>query len=133
MTAIPPVRPNPEKVARSPSGAAERRSPHVVAPLDDLRAEPRRLCHRSFKLPRVVVAVDPEEFEPREAPVDLVEDQPGSISVLDRGRVTAAEPGAGAAAGLEAAIRSTLLYTEGCSGTPDRGRSSIKMTAFALT
>jgi hypothetical protein len=38
-------------------------------------------------LPCVVAAVGPDEFEPREAPADLVEDQPGSIAVLDRGGV----------------------------------------------
>src|SRR6516164_6177577 len=62
-------------------------APHVVAPLDDLHAQPWHLSHRSLNLPCVVAAVGPDEFEPREAPADLVEDQPGSIAVLDRGGV----------------------------------------------
>jgi len=61
-----------------PTARQNDEAPHVVAPLDDLHAQPRRLCRRSFNLPRVVVAVGPEESEPGEAPVDLVEDQSGS-------------------------------------------------------
>jgi hypothetical protein len=40
----------------------------VVAPLDDLRAQQRHLCHRSYNLPGVVAAISPDQFEPREAP-----------------------------------------------------------------
>ena len=69
-----------EGALNHPAARQNDEAPHVVALLDDLHAQPRRLCHRSFNLPRVVVAVGPEESEPREAPVDLVEDQPGSIS-----------------------------------------------------
>src|SRR5215471_1743991 len=39
-----------------PTARQNDEAPHVVAPLNDLHAQPRRLCHRSFNLPRVVVA-----------------------------------------------------------------------------
>ncbi len=60
---------------------------HVVAPLDDLHAQQRHLCHRSVNLPRVVAAIGLDQFEPREAPSYLVEHQPGAVAILDRGRV----------------------------------------------
>src|SRR4051794_816029 len=60
---------------------------HVVAPLDDLHAQHRPLCHCSFNLPGVVAAIGPDQFEPREAAAYLVEDQPGPVAVLDRGGV----------------------------------------------
>src|SRR5271165_505897 len=59
----------------------------VVARLDDLQAQQRHLCHRSYSLPGVVAAISPDQFEPREAPAYLVEDQPGPVAVLDRGGV----------------------------------------------
>src|SRR6266478_735152 len=49
---------------------------HVVAPLDDLHAQHRHLCHRGVNLPRVVAAIGPDQFEPGEAPSYLVEHQP---------------------------------------------------------
>src|SRR5271170_3045795 len=60
---------------------------HVVAPLDDLHAQQRHLCHRRVNLPGVVAAIGPDQFEPREAPAYLVEHQPRAVAVLDRGRV----------------------------------------------
>jgi hypothetical protein len=38
-------------------------------------------------LPGIVAAINPDQFEPREAPAYLVEDQPGPVTVLDRGGV----------------------------------------------
>ena len=58
----------------------------VVAPLDDLHAPQRHLYHRSVHLPGVLAAVNSDQFEPREAPADLVEHRTGPIAVLDRGR-----------------------------------------------
>jgi hypothetical protein len=58
---------------------------HVVAPLDDLHTQQRRLCERSFNLPGVMAAIGPDQFEPRETVAYLVEDQPGLVAVLDRG------------------------------------------------
>jgi hypothetical protein len=69
------------------SKSLARRWVHVVAPLDDLHAQQRHLCHRSVNLPRVVAAIGPDQFEPREAPSYLVEHQPGAVAILDRGRV----------------------------------------------
>jgi hypothetical protein len=60
---------------------------HVVAPLDDLLAQQRYLCHRSFSLPRVLAAVGPDQFEPGKALASLVEDQPSPVAVLDCGGV----------------------------------------------
>jgi hypothetical protein len=41
-------------------------------------------CHRSFNLPRVVAAIGPDQFEPREAAAYLVEHQTGPVAVLHR-------------------------------------------------
>ena len=60
---------------------------HVVAPLDDLHAQDGHFGHRSVNLPRVVAAIGPDQFEPGEAPAYLVEDQPGTVAVLDGGGV----------------------------------------------
>ena len=51
-------RPNQEK-ARSTTPAARRddEAPHVVVALDDLDAQQRHLCHRSFNLPRVIATI----------------------------------------------------------------------------
>jgi hypothetical protein len=82
------LRPNQEKV-RSTTQRRGRTDEalHVIAPLDDLHAQQRHLCHRSVNLPCVVAAVGPDQFEPREAPSYLVEHQPGAVGILDRGRV----------------------------------------------
>jgi len=52
----------------------------VVAPLDDLHAQRRHLCHRSVNQPGVVAAISPDQFEPRVAPAYLVEDEPGPVA-----------------------------------------------------
>src|ERR1700736_463948 len=79
-------RPNQEKVRSTTQRRGRTTKPlQVVAALDDLHAQQRHLGHRSFDLPRVVAAIGPNQFEPREAPADLVEDQPGPVTVLDRG------------------------------------------------
>ena len=62
-------------------------APRVVAPLDDLHAQRRHLCHRSVDLPGVVAAIGPDQFEPREAAAYLVEDESGPVAVLYRGGV----------------------------------------------
>jgi len=46
-----------------------------VAPLDDLHAQHRHLCHGSCNLPGVVTAIGPDHFEPGQAPAYLVENQ----------------------------------------------------------
>jgi hypothetical protein len=74
--------------ARFSKSLARRRFLHVVAPLDDLHAQDGHFGHRSVNLPRVAAAIGPDQFEPGEAPADLVEDQPGTVAVLDGGGVT---------------------------------------------
>jgi class 3 adenylate cyclase len=59
----------------------------IVAPLDDLHAQPRYFCHCNFNLPRVVAAIGPDQFEPGEATAYFVEDDSGPVAVLDRGGV----------------------------------------------
>jgi Copper resistance protein B precursor (CopB) len=70
-----------------PAARQDDKTLHVVAPLDDLRAQRRHFCHRTVNLPGVVAAISPDQFEPGEAPADFVEDQAGPVAVLDRGRV----------------------------------------------
>jgi hypothetical protein len=67
-----------------PAARQDDKALHVVAPLDDLYAQQRHLCHRSFDLPRVVATIGPDQFEPRGASAYLVEDQHGPVAVLDR-------------------------------------------------
>ena len=64
------------RYARPPSGAAQRRSPHVVAPPDNLHVQQRHLCYHSFNLPPVAAAIGPDQIEPRETPADLVRASP---------------------------------------------------------
>src|SRR5271168_2023158 len=79
------LRPNQEKVRSTTQRRGKTtKALHVVAPLDDLHAQRRHLCHRSVNLPGVVAAIGPDQFEPREAPAYLVEDEPGPVAVLDR-------------------------------------------------
>ena len=66
-----------ESALDNPAARQDDEALHVVAPLDDLRAQRRHLCHRSVNLPGVVAAIGPDQFEPREAPAYLVEDEPG--------------------------------------------------------
>jgi hypothetical protein len=83
-----PVAPEPGKGALDhPTARQDDKALHIIAPLDDLHAQERHLCHRSFSLRRVVAAIGPDQFEPREAPAYLVEDQPSPVAVLDRGGV----------------------------------------------
>jgi hypothetical protein len=78
-------RPNQQKVRSThPAARQDDKALHVVAPLDDLYAQQRHLCHRSFDLPRVVATIGPDQFEPRGASAYLVEDQHGPVAVLDR-------------------------------------------------
>ena len=55
------LRPNQEK-ARSTTPAARQddEAPHVVVALDDLDAQQRHLCHRSFNLP-VIATIGPNQ------------------------------------------------------------------------
>ena len=50
----------------------------VVALLDDLHAQRRHPCHRSFSPPGVVAAIGRDRLELREAPAYFGEEQPGS-------------------------------------------------------
>ena len=81
------LRPNQESALDKPAARQDDEALHVVAPLDDLHTQRRHLCHRCVNLPGVVAAIGPDQFEPREAPAYLVEDEPGPVAVLDRGRV----------------------------------------------
>ena len=45
----------------------------AVASLDDLQAQQRHLCHRSYNLPGVVTSISPDQFKPRKAQAYLVE------------------------------------------------------------
>jgi hypothetical protein len=60
---------------------------HIVRPFDDLHAQDRHFGHSGLDLPGVVTAIGPDQFEPGKAPAYLVEDQPGTVAVLDRGGV----------------------------------------------
>jgi len=82
------LRPNQEKVrSTTPAARQHDEALHIVAPLDDRQTQPRHLCHRGVYLPRVVAAIGPDQFEPRETPADLIEHQTGPVAILDRGRV----------------------------------------------
>jgi hypothetical protein len=76
-----------ESALDNPAARQDDEALPVVAPLDDLHTQRRHLCHRSVNLPGVVAAIGPDQFEPREAPAYLVEDESGPVAVLDRGRV----------------------------------------------
>jgi len=60
---------------------------HVVAPVDDRQTQPRHSCHRRVNLPRVVAAIGPDQFKPREEAADPVEHQTGPVAILNGGRV----------------------------------------------
>src|ERR1700724_2108936 len=60
---------------------------HIIAALDDLHAQDGQFGRGRLDLPGVVAAVGPDQFEPGEAPAYLVEDQPGTVAVLEGGGV----------------------------------------------
>ena len=78
-----------ESALDHPAARQDDEALHVAAALDDLRAQRRHLWHRNINLPGSIAAIGPDQFEPREAPAYLVEDEPGPVAVLDRGRVNA--------------------------------------------
>jgi hypothetical protein len=83
-----PVTPDPgEGALDHPAARQNDEALYVVTPLDDLQVQPRHLCHRRVNLPSVVASIGPDQFEPGEAKTDLVEDQAGSVAILDFGRV----------------------------------------------
>jgi len=51
-----------KRCAWHPTAPRDDKALHVVAALDDLHAQQRCLCYRSFNLPRVVAAVGPDQF-----------------------------------------------------------------------
>ena len=62
-------RPSQEKVhSTTPAARQDDEAVHGVAPPNDLHAQRRYFCHRSFNLPRVATAIGPDRFEPRETP-----------------------------------------------------------------
>jgi hypothetical protein len=71
------VRP-PRKMTAHPAPRQDDEVLRVVGLLDDLHAQRRHPCHRSFGLPGAVAAIDPDRLELTEAPAYFVEDQPGS-------------------------------------------------------
>jgi DNA-binding transcriptional ArsR family regulator len=73
-----PVAPEPREGAHDYSAARQdNEALHVVVPLDDLQPQPWHLGYHSVNLPSVVVAIGPDQFEPRVPPVYLVESQTG--------------------------------------------------------
>ena len=65
-TPVPPQ--SGEGSLNHPAARQDDEAVHGVAPLDDLRAQRRYFCHRSFNLPRLVAAMGLDRFEPREVP-----------------------------------------------------------------
>jgi hypothetical protein len=62
-----------ESALDHPAARQDDKALPVVAPLYDPHAQPRYFCYRSFNLPRVV-AIGPDQFEPREATAHFAED-----------------------------------------------------------
>ena len=82
------LRPNREKVRSTTQRRGKMTKPFTSSLRLTISVRSwRHLCHRSVNLPGVVAAIGPDQFEPREAPAYLVEDEPGPVAVLDRGRV----------------------------------------------
>ena len=83
-----PVAPEPgEGALDHPAARQDDEALYIVAPFDDLQAQPWHHCHRSLNLPGVVATIGPDLFKPRIPPVDLVEHQTGPVAILDFGRV----------------------------------------------
>jgi len=77
-----PVSPEPgESKLDDPAAGQDDEALCVVAPLNDLHAQRRHLCHRSVNLQGIIAAISPDQFEPREVPAYLVEDQPGPVAI----------------------------------------------------
>jgi hypothetical protein len=55
----------------------------VVAALDDLKAQHRNFGDGSLDLPSIIAIIGPDEFEPREAIADLIEDEGRPVTILD--------------------------------------------------
>src|SRR5215471_8441854 len=80
----PPVAPEPgEGALDNPAARQHDKAFHVVAPFDDLQAQRGHFRHRGVNLPRAIAAISPDQFEPRESPADLVEDETGAVAVLN--------------------------------------------------
>jgi hypothetical protein len=81
------LRPNLEKVRSTTQRRGRKRSPSCRRSADDLHVQQRRPCHGSVNLPGVAAAIGPDQFEPREAVTNFIQDQASSVAVLDRGGV----------------------------------------------
>ena len=68
----------PRNMTADPAPWQDDEALRVAALLDDLHAQRRHPCHRSFSLPGVVAAIGRDRLKLREAPAYFVEDQPGS-------------------------------------------------------
>jgi len=68
----------PRNMTAHPAPRQDDEALRVVALLDDLHAQRRHPCHRSFSPPGVVAAIGRDRLKRREAPAYFVEDQPGS-------------------------------------------------------
>jgi hypothetical protein len=73
-------RPSEEKVCSTEGRGRTAEALRVIAPLDDLHAQHRHRCHRSFNLPGVVAA-SPDQFEPWGSTCISYQDQPGPVAV----------------------------------------------------
>ncbi len=67
------LRPNQEKVRSTTEAWQDEEGLRVVAPLDDLQAQPRHLCHRSVNLPGIVGGIGPDRF-PDAVTLELAKD-----------------------------------------------------------
>ena len=73
--------PNQEKVRST----TQRRGKTTKPLLASLRLTISMRSRRAFATAASTCRLGPDEFEPREVPAYLVEDQPGPVAVLDRG------------------------------------------------
>lgn len=68
-----------------PATRQDREAFQIVAALDDLEAQHRNFSDGGVDLPRVVAIIRPDQFEPRKAVADFVEEERRAIAVLDAG------------------------------------------------
>src|SRR5271169_2998325 len=75
-------RPNHEKVRSTTHRRGKTTKPLMSSDLLTIAMrKTRHLGHGGFTLPGVVAAIGPDQFEPREAPAYLVDDQPGPVAI----------------------------------------------------
>jgi hypothetical protein len=68
----------PRNMTAHPTPRQDDEALRVMALLDDLHAQRRHPCRRSFSLPGVVATTGRDRLKLTEAPAYFVEDQPGS-------------------------------------------------------